>query len=88
MKDLRGSELNAVALTDEDFENIVMIPKYKVFVYRNGWKEVDGVANLTVDFQGSEADGVLALFKFNNAMKRLNIILYLGLNIQTTFLFT
>ena len=61
MKDLRGSELNAVALTDEDFENIVMIPKYKVFVYRNGWKEVDGVANLTVDFQGSEADGVVSL---------------------------
>ena len=60
MKDLRGSELNAVALTDEDFENIVMIPKYKVFVYKNGWKEVDGVANLTVDFQGSEADGVVS----------------------------
>lgn len=60
MKDLRGSENNPVALTDEDFETQVFTPAYKVQIYKNGWQDVDGVVSLSVDFQGSAADGVVS----------------------------
>ncbi len=60
MKDLRGSELNPIALTSEDFEASVITPAYKVQIYKDGWKTVDGVTDLSVDFQGSMADGVVS----------------------------
>jgi len=60
MKDLRGSELNPIALLSEDFEEAVMTPSYKVQIYKNGWQNVDDVVNATVDFQGSIVDGVVS----------------------------
>ena len=60
MKDLRGSELNPVSLLPEDFEEAVVVPSYKVQIYKNGWKNVDDVVNATVDFQGSIVDGVVS----------------------------
>ncbi len=60
MKDLRGSELNPTPLLDEDFEKEVITPFYKVQIYKNGWQEVDGVSGITIDFQGSAADGVVS----------------------------
>lgn len=60
MKDLHGSENNPVALIGEDFETQVFTPAYKVQIYKNGWQDVDGVTNLSVDFQGSAADGVVS----------------------------
>lgn len=60
MKDLRGSELNPTLLLSEDFEEAVIVPSYKVQIYKNGWQDVSGVTNATVDFQGSAADGVIS----------------------------
>jgi len=60
MKDLHGSENNPVALIDEDFETQVFTPVYKVQIYKNGWQDVDGIVSLSVDFQGSAADGVVS----------------------------
>ena len=60
MKDLRGSELNPTPLLEEDFEREVITPFYKVQIYKNGWQDVDGVTGITIDFQGSAADGVVS----------------------------
>jgi len=60
MKNLRGSEQNPISLIPEDFEEAVVVPSYKVQIYKNGWKNVDGAINATVDFQGSITDGVVS----------------------------
>ena len=51
MKDLRGSEQNPISLIPEDFEEAVVVPSYKVQIYKNGWKNVDGAISANVDFK-------------------------------------
>ena len=51
MKDLKGSEGNPIALTKSDFEEPVIKSAHKVYIYKAGWKPINEVTSISVDFR-------------------------------------
>ena len=63
MKDLTGSEGNAIALNTEDLNDAFIKPFYTVYVLSGStWSMVsrDDIVSIDLNFQGSAIDGVTA----------------------------